>query len=1649
MVRTNDPQASARIVLRIPQVLGTAESAWARPSAFASGVPNVGDTVYVTFEGGDLAQPVYTPQTTIDSTTTPIPKPPTALDLTPATVVTAEGVTLVNLSAVWVAPTENQDGSVPVHLAGYVVYLSTDGVTYDSGDYVDSASWIRRALLPGRTYFVRVAAVNEMLQRSATTSAAQVTVAAATPPSDSVLGQQSTTLTNIQTTLTTQAGQLDGKAAVYVQDTQPHDSNDPKDKGDVWIDTANNRVIKTYNGSDWILSDDTRLAQAVTDITSKITTFYAVAASAPTATAIGDLWIITDQNNKIKRASAVGAANWVDVTPKYNTADLIDWQSINTGIQGKIDGKAETYVQSGDPSAGATPAWGTEHAGDIWINNGVTPRVIKTWVDGTTKWIEADSRVAQAVTDITKKTTTYYTTTGTPTVPTGGFTEGDLWVDNGVVPQQIKRWTSGAWAVLDVVSSTYLQSRATNIITNGSGLLGNNTNFSTGFTFDKTDAPTGAIGAFKTALGSNASLNTDEFITVDPTKRWQMSLQAKQKGSSTTATCYGAALPYDSVKGIIGPNNYMFIAGTTTTLAAPLNPGDTTITLTSSANWYGTSGKPAGTNTYNRAIIFWDYTDTLGKAWGTETFSRNVTAFDMWADGGITGNVITLRTPWAGTTKPSGTSLSNATSGGSYIYMTGFANTVVPQTWTTFSSTITGVVSGGAGASFAAGWPPGTAYAKLGFLPNRVLATGSADPNSQMSFGLISFSDAAAASADAAAADQKAVLAQQSANGKSTSKYSPNAPAATDANVLGDIWFQQDSNGNVIGQWLGGGGTGPSSYLWNQTQISSDVIANLDVGKLVAGKMNANIVVSGEFATDDPGKQRTVMGSDGIQQIAANGAILTDLPNDPNKMARFSGIINAFGVTVNDGLELRGTGNTFAMASVTSLASVTGASATAAGFTVDWERYDAGLSGPQGIYATAGFHQEVDAAGAFAAFGFYGYGKVITPTGSYVFPEITTASGGKAGTWCPSSMAMVYTSGGQRMVMTGVGTAAGGSGVNYLRSYDVSTLTSGGTVAPVQKANLAYGTNDYGRQYQIGRCFSPTGTSTLQSQIAMADRNAVANTLTLRRFDVSETTFTQQGSDISVTNPLIKDETLSGVVYGSSAKMSFPGTDQNIWVVLGTKSAYAFTAAGARLPAFDFPMGPNCGVSCAAGSTASGANAFLGFRGYQWGSDGDGLVTKFTNIHWASTDSPVWWAGYSWFDSDPTGTGTHETPVSVLASVTMKQRARLTVTTPPLPDPATGQGTARGVDDVNSFRIYMQRGSVKPTNATLWKQATQPADLATSVTLTAMPQWSGTTNPLTASTFPSSAPAVIQSTDLGSDSKSKLIVRGDGYLHGESLDINGTGATALSGKAVDQLYYVARAQGMLSGGGKITVSTSGEVRWSSRLITIGLGRGPNIATAGFFEITCPATGVVIPGVGGAANKTVTANGIPLNSWESIYYVLPFGSANTSVDANLRVVNYTTTFTVPNDWVLVATRVADSGTIAFNNGRIVSLGCTTWEDTGWVDCAAALTEQPGFTTTLARYRIKDGLAEMSWAGSNTTAGRVITTSATGDGANIDVTTGWPTDIRPSGWSRGLTPSISGPPLGYAMTGAGVLTITGGFQNQTLSALNLSVTGSWFL
>jgi hypothetical protein len=209
-------------------------------------------------------------------------------------------------------------------------------------------------------------------------------------------------------TITDPAAQAaaDSKSAVYYQDNEP--AGTAYEVGDIWIDTNDNDKLYAWDGTDWVLSQDSAAAQATAD--GKAKTY--VQDNEPTGGAynVGDLWIDTNDGNKLYRYSGTA---WVSAQDG----------AISTA-QSTANGKNKVYYDTAAPGSTANTA------GDIWwqYSGGV---VVGQYVGaGGTSWTSAPiGNAVIANLDAGKITTGYLDVAGTVKITTsatasgtGGFT---------------------------------------------------------------------------------------------------------------------------------------------------------------------------------------------------------------------------------------------------------------------------------------------------------------------------------------------------------------------------------------------------------------------------------------------------------------------------------------------------------------------------------------------------------------------------------------------------------------------------------------------------------------------------------------------------------------------------------------------------------------------------------------------------------------------------------------------------------------------------------------------------------------------------------------------------------------------------------------------------------------------------------------------------------------------------------------------------------------------------------------------------------------------------------------------------------------------------------------------------------------------------
>jgi hypothetical protein len=137
---------------------------------------------------------------------------------------------------------------------------------------------------------------------------------------------------------------LDGKTKAYYQTTAPTTG---LNEGDIWFDTDDGNKQYFYTGTAWVSVQDTAIAAAQSTADGKNKVFRQT--SAPTASAAGDLWFDTDDDNRIYRWSGT---TWV--ANDLGTNALANF-SANKITSGSIDASVVTVsnINAGNISTGS------------------------------------------------------------------------------------------------------------------------------------------------------------------------------------------------------------------------------------------------------------------------------------------------------------------------------------------------------------------------------------------------------------------------------------------------------------------------------------------------------------------------------------------------------------------------------------------------------------------------------------------------------------------------------------------------------------------------------------------------------------------------------------------------------------------------------------------------------------------------------------------------------------------------------------------------------------------------------------------------------------------------------------------------------------------------------------------------------------------------------------------------------------------------------------------------------------------------------------------------------------------------------------------------------------------------------------------------
>ncbi len=138
--------------------------------------------------------------------------------------------------------------------------------------------------------------------------------------------------------------------------------------------TVNNNTANISTNATAISNETSARGTAISNLSATVDaknqTF--VGTSAPTAIAAGDLWVKTDDDNKLYRATAPGASNWVVVRDTAN------------------DGKATVFTQDDVPTSGVKK-------GDIWFDTDDSNKQYRAAADGADQVTSGEWEVVRDV----------------------------------------------------------------------------------------------------------------------------------------------------------------------------------------------------------------------------------------------------------------------------------------------------------------------------------------------------------------------------------------------------------------------------------------------------------------------------------------------------------------------------------------------------------------------------------------------------------------------------------------------------------------------------------------------------------------------------------------------------------------------------------------------------------------------------------------------------------------------------------------------------------------------------------------------------------------------------------------------------------------------------------------------------------------------------------------------------------------------------------------------------------------------------------------------------------------------------------------------------------------------------------------------------
>lgn len=233
----------------------------------------------------------------------------------------------------------------------------------------------------------------------------------------------------------------DGKIVSFWQNSAP--SASVSSLGDIWFDTSDNNKPYRYSGSAWVDAQDDDIAVALAKAVNakavadgKAVVFYQTSAPASSSSSTGDLWVDTNDRNKMYRYSG---SRWVSI----QDGDIAAAQSTASTALTTANSKINTYRQD------AAPSRASSNTGDFWIDSNDGNKLYRysgsSWVaiqDGDIA--DALVRATDAANGVDGKITLFYQNDAPERADAD---RNDLWIDsNG--GRHLYRFSGYSWMKL-------------------------------------------------------------------------------------------------------------------------------------------------------------------------------------------------------------------------------------------------------------------------------------------------------------------------------------------------------------------------------------------------------------------------------------------------------------------------------------------------------------------------------------------------------------------------------------------------------------------------------------------------------------------------------------------------------------------------------------------------------------------------------------------------------------------------------------------------------------------------------------------------------------------------------------------------------------------------------------------------------------------------------------------------------------------------------------------------------------------------------------------------------------------------------------------------------------------------------------------------